>query len=129
MLDHPIFGILGPGLIGGFVLALLIFRLQRRTSTEVSADPFARNGNSSDVINMAHIRVAGIGGLGLVAMAVAVALNVPRIGQTLAIGAVAGIVLAAFLVVRRRKSGVLSSSSAHPGANTVLKIRHDKFVL
>ena len=102
MLDHPVFGILGPSLLGGLVIALLIFRLQRRTSTEVSPDPLARDGISSDFINMAHIRVAGIGGLGLVAMAVVVAFDVPRIGQTLAVGAVAGSALAVVLIALRR---------------------------
>lgn len=103
MLDHPIFGILGPGLLGGLALALLIFRLQRRTSRQASTHPFTCDGISSDIINMSHIRVAGIGGLGLVAMAAAVAVNVPRIGQTLAIGAVAGTVLAAVLITLRTR--------------------------
>ena len=39
---------------------------------------------------MAHIRVAGIGGLGLVAMAGVVAWNVPEIRVAMAIAVVAG---------------------------------------
>ena len=77
---------------------------------------------STDVINAARIRVAGIGGLGLVAMAATVAFFVPRIGQTLAVGLGLGVALAAFLIVRRRRKGPLPSSGAQPGANTILAI-------
>jgi hypothetical protein len=71
---------------------------------------------------MSSITVAGIGGLGLVAMAAAVALDVPRIGQTLAIGAVCGVLIAAFMIYRRRSSGSLPSSGQQMGANTTLSI-------
>lgn len=77
---------------------------------------------STDVINAARIRVAGIGGLGLLAMALIVAYNVPRIGLTLAVGAVAGVALAAALILLRRKSGALPTSGERPGANTILSI-------
>jgi hypothetical protein len=122
MFVDPVTLMLVPGVLGGLILAWLIARLGRRTSTPVSGDAFTRNGRSSDVINMAHIRVAGIGGLGLVAMAAAVAFNVPRIGQALAIAAVAGIALAAVLIALRRGAGALPSSGARPGANTILAI-------
>jgi hypothetical protein len=56
----------------------------------------------TDPINMAHIRVAGIGGLGLVAMAGVVAWNVPEIGRAVAVAAVAGVALAVALIVWRR---------------------------
>jgi hypothetical protein len=77
---------------------------------------------STDVINAARIRVAGIGGLGLLAMALVVAINVPRIGLTLAAGALAGVALAAVLIVLRRKAGPRPTSGGRPGANTVLAI-------
>jgi hypothetical protein len=118
----PVTLVLVPGVLGGLIVAWLVFRLQRRSSTAVSTDAFTRNGRASDVINMAHIRVAGIGGLGLVAMAATVAFNVPRIGQALAIAAVAGAALAAVLIAWRRKTGALPSTGARPGANTVLAI-------
>ena len=122
MFVDPVTMVLVPGVLGGLILAWVIFWRQSRSSTPVSPDVFTRNGRSSDVINMAHIRVAGIGGLGLVAMAATVALNVPRIGQALAIAAVAGAVFAAVLIAWRRKAGALPSSGARPGANTVLAI-------
>ena len=85
----------------------------------------APDSNSSfrtDVINAARIRVSGIGGLGLVAMALVVAWNVPRIGQELAIGGLLGVALAAVLILRRRHTGPLPTSGGRSGANTVLSI-------
>jgi hypothetical protein len=55
-------------------------------------------------------------------MALAVAIGVPRIGQSLAIGLAAGVLLAAILIVRRRARGPLPSSGQGSGANTVLAI-------
>jgi hypothetical protein len=114
----PVTLILVPGFIGGAALAAIIFRLQRPdgNADHVRFPP-------TDVINAAHIRVAGVGGLGLVAMATAVALAVPRIRLTLAIGCVLGFGLAAALIsYRRRRSGPLPSSGRSGGANTVLSI-------
>lgn len=85
-------------------------------------DPFTRGPLSTNVINMSRIRVAGIGGLGLVAMAVTVALNVPRIGQTLLAGLMLGAMLAVVLILRRRRRGPMPSSGRHAGANAVLSI-------
>ena len=59
---------------------------------------------SPDHINMAHIRVAGVGGLGLVAMAAVVAWNVPEIGDVMAFALVAGVVLAVALIAWRRRT-------------------------
>ena len=52
---------------------------------------------------MAHIKVAGVGGLGLVVVALAVALDVPEIGQSQAISAVLGILFAVGLIIWRRR--------------------------
>ena len=57
-----------------------------------------------DHINMAHVRVAGLGGLGLVAMAGVVAWNVPAIGVVTLTALVSGVVLAAALIVWRRRA-------------------------
>jgi hypothetical protein len=59
---------------------------------------------STDVINIAHIRVAGIGGLGLVAMAAVVAWNVPAIGTAVAMALTAGVVLGVGLIVWRGRA-------------------------
>jgi hypothetical protein len=77
---------------------------------------------TGDVINMARIRVAGVGGLGLVAMALFVAFNVPRIGQSMTLGFALGAVFAVILILRRRHQGPMPSSGQSLGANTVLSI-------
>lgn len=64
-------------------LALLLFRFQAPRS---SMDPFSREALSTHIINIAHIRVAGVGGLGLVAMALVVAWFLPRVWQHLRSG-------------------------------------------
>ncbi len=57
----------------------------------------------TDPINIAHIRVAGIGGLGLVAMAALVAWYVPSIRIAMLLALPLGILLAAGLIVWRRR--------------------------
>jgi hypothetical protein len=89
---------------------------------ERASSPDGSNPFPTDVINAARIRVAGIGGLGLVAMALVVAWNVPRIGQELAIGGLLGVALAVALILRRWRIGPLPSSGQRAGANTVLSI-------
>lgn len=108
------------GGLGGLAIAWLILKLQRRGSGRAD-DPFAHM-SGTDVINMAHIRVAGVGGLGLVAMAAAVAIWVPRIGQSLALGLALGAGFALFLILRRRRTGPMPSSGQRAGANTALSI-------
>jgi hypothetical protein len=119
---HPFVFIVGLGFLGGLVIAFLFLTLQRRSRTGASVHMVASEPVSADVINVSRIRVAGVGGLGLVAMAAAVALNVPRIGQSLAAGLVLGTVSAAVLILWRRHTGPLPSSAAHAGANTTLAI-------
>lgn len=103
--------------IGGVIAAAVVRHLQRPVG---SLDPF--HDRRTDVINAARIRVAGIGGLGLVAMAATVALFTPRNRLTLTIGCLLGIALAAILIWRRRRSGALPSSGRSAGANTTLSI-------
>jgi len=110
-----------PGVLGGIVIAFLFVRLNLGRHARASADAFSREPVSTDVINAARIRVAGVGGLGLVAMALVVAVFVPRIGLSLAIGLVLGGMLAAVLILRRRE-GPMPSSGRRPGANTMLSI-------
>jgi len=119
----PVTLVLVPGLLGGLVFALLFARLRRRRSgSEPPPDAFRNQPLSTDVINMAHIRVAGVGGLGLVATALWVAWFVPRIGQTLAVGLVFGVLIAVALILRRRRHGAMPSSGRRAGANTTLAI-------
>ena len=74
---------------------------------------------------MAHIKVAGAGGFGLVIVALATGLDVPEIGQTVLLGFTLGVVLAAGLIVwRRKRGGPMPSSGGQMGANTMLSIDH-----
>ena len=117
----PVLMMLIPGVLGGVVIAVLLRRLPWHAEQGHVAPPVDQP-LSSGAINMAHIRVAGEGGLGLVAIAVASAVFVPRIGQTIGLGFVLGAVLAVGLVVWRRRTGPLPSSSRHPGAHGDLGI-------
>jgi hypothetical protein len=110
-----------PGLVGGLVLGIALLALHRRPGTDVAAAA-ASEPVSTDFINMAHIRVSGVGGLGLVATALAVGIYIPELRWALAIGLVLGILLAALLILRRRRSGPMPSSGERGGANTMLAI-------
>jgi len=118
----PVTLIVVPGFLGGLVIVLFFIRRQRGRQTHASADAFSGEPLSTDVINIARIRVAGIGGLGLVAMALLVALVVPRIGQSLALGLVLGAMFATILILWRRRHGPMPSSGRRAGANTTLSI-------
>jgi len=112
------------GAAGGVVLALLLMLAHRLVPGRAKVDAFAqgREAGRTDVINISSIRVAGVGGLGLIVMALVLAWSIPRIGQTIALGAVLGAVMAAVLILRRRRLGPMPTSSGRPGANTTLSI-------
>ncbi len=114
--------ILVPSILGGLAIALLIARLQGRGSSMLS-DVSMERSPSTDVINISRIRAAGIGGLGLFAMALVVAWFVPRIGLTLGAGVLFGALLGVVMILRRR-TGPLPSSGGSAGANVVLSIDH-----
>jgi hypothetical protein len=118
----PVTVILVPGFLGGLVIALLLMKLQRRSHSCVLDDEARDEKLSSDAINRAHIRVAGVGGLGLVAMAIVVALTLPSIGWSMALGLVLGVLFAVVLILLRRRQGPMPSSGRHAGANTSLSI-------
>ena len=115
----PVLMMLIPGVLGGVVVALLLRRVHWTDDSGLIAPP-AGEPLSSGAINLSHIRVAGEGGLGLVAIAVASAIFVPRIGQTIGLGFALGAVLAVALIVQRRRRGPLPSSSRRPGAHSEL---------
>ena len=119
---NPITLIVVPGVVGGLAIALLIIKLHHRRRPDLTSAPVANQSVSTDVINMARIRVAGLGGVGLVAMALVVAWFVPRIGQTLMVGAVLGGALAVGLILHRRRAGPMPSSGRSAGANATLSI-------
>lgn len=109
------------GLLGGLVIAGMA-RLKTRRPSLVQPDAFADRAITTDVINIANIRVAGIGGLGLVAMAAVVALALPQVGRSLVIGLTLGAALAGLLILARRRTGSMPSSSRNAGAHALLPI-------
>jgi len=112
----------GPGLVGGLLVGLWLWVVhRRRTAGQVAPHP--EGGVLLDPINAARIRVAGVGGLGLVAMALVVAAFVPAIRISLAIAAPAGVVLGGALILWRRRSGPLPSSGQRPGAATIFALQ------
>ena len=112
--------ILIPGLIGGAILALLLARYGR--AAKEPPERLRLEFPNPGLINMARIRVDGFGGLGLFAMAVTVAIFVPRIRAEMTLALVLGLVLAAALIMWRRRRGPLTSSSDHPGAHMMFEL-------
>ena len=110
------------GVLGGLVFAGVSLAFQRRGSRPSLNLPYRPDPISIDMINMASIKVAGIGGLGLVAMAATVALGIPRIAESIAVGIGLGAVGAVIVILRRRRTGAMPSSGRGLGANTTLRI-------
>jgi hypothetical protein len=117
---EPLIVILAPGVIGGLLVAVFLIRFQ---GAAASGAPAGRlDPPSTSLINMARIRVAGGGGLGMVAMATVVAIFVPRIRFSMVVGLVLGGVLATALIAYRRRQGSWSSGGRHPGAHSLFAI-------
>ena len=74
------------------------------------------------MINMAHIRVAGIGGLGMVAVSAVIAIYVPEIRYALSTGVALGAALAAFLIVLRAKHRAATPGQGGPHADAMLPL-------
>ncbi|MEP6915131.1 MAG: hypothetical protein ABJC89_05770 [Acidobacteriota bacterium] len=120
---EPLLIILVPGVLGGAMLALLIrFNWRRAPSTVV---PRRLEAPTPTLINMAHIKVEGVGGLGMVAVVVIVALSEPSIRLATIVGAVLGAALALVLIAKRRHDGGLPSVGDGPGDRSVLGLDAD----
>jgi cadmium resistance protein CadD (predicted permease) len=101
-------------LVGGASLALLVRagRNIRRRPTVAVADAFARDAFSTDTVNIAHVRVAGLGGLGLVLVSLVVTFQYALLTAAAIAGLVGGIICGAALILHR--SHRLGSSTAVP---------------
>ena len=110
---EPLLMILVPGVIGGIVLSLFITRLKRTTPPTFVPKRLA--APSPSLINMASIKVEGLGGLGMVAAVIAVAIADPRIRLATIIAGVLGGGLALVLIRARRSSGGLHSGDDPDG--------------
>jgi hypothetical protein len=118
----PVMSLIVPGFVGGLFVALWLVRANRRSRRVGQTLASGGDVSTTDAINIAHIKVAGVGGLGLVVMALVVAAFIPSIGVALAIGAALGTIFALVLILWRRQAGPMKSSGRRPGANTTLSI-------
>lgn len=109
------------GVVGGLAMAAWLFRFNREHLRN-PLDTAVHQERPTDIINMAHIRVEGVGGMGMVLMAIAVALGIPQVGKSMAAGLLLGALFAVALIRWRRKAGPMPSSGQRPGANTTLAI-------
>ena len=122
---EPLLIILVPGLFGGLVLALLPIALNRQKPPSIVV-PRRLEAPTPSLINMAHIKVEGIGGLGMVAAVVAVAIADPRIRLATIIAGGLGIGLAWLLIAIRRRSGGMPWSGDGTDNRFTLRIDSDE---
>jgi hypothetical protein len=121
---EPLLIILVPGLLGGLVLALLIAGTRLKPPSTVV--PHRLSPPSPAMINMANIRVEGIGGLGMVAAVVAVAVADPRIRLATILAVVLGVGLALVLIRLRRGTGALPSSGDGTDDRSILHLDRER---
>jgi len=96
-------GVLVASLLGGVLVALFLrWTPAGHVPSAVVPDPFKRDMFSADVVNIAHIRVAGVGGLCLVIAAAAVVLEFRLLTAAMAVGLVGGVVTGISLIAYRR---------------------------
>lgn len=99
---EPLLLVLIPGLFGGLVLSWLIGRHQ--STTPPTFVPRRLEAPSPSLINMSSIKVEGLGGLGMVAAVIAVAIADSRIRLAMIIALVLGGGLALGLIAIRRRN-------------------------
>jgi len=116
----PLLFILIPGLLGGLVLALLIAVSGRGTAPTFVPRRLA--APSPTLINMATIRVEGLGGLGMVGAIVVVAISDPRIRLATILALVLGGGLSLVLIATRRRIGPLPSTAGGIKGRSVLRL-------
>jgi hypothetical protein len=120
---EPLLILLVLGLFGGLALALVIARDRR--GTPPTFVPRRLAAPTPALINMANIRVEGIGGLGMVAAVIAVAIADSRIRAAIIIALVLGGGLALALIALRRRGGPLPSAGDGPDDRSLLHINTD----
>jgi hypothetical protein len=74
---------------------------------------------------MNSIKVAGLGGLGLVILSLVVALNFRLTAVVLVLGLAGGTLGALLVILYRRRHGPMGSSSQGPGARVMLEDTRD----
>jgi hypothetical protein len=88
--------------VGGAGIALLLV-IGSRARRRFTSDPFEGTAFSSDAVNFAHVRVAGVGGAGLVVLSIGVALQFQLTTIVLALGLAGGLAWALVLIRLRQR--------------------------
>ena len=104
------FFLIGP--IGGAAVAIVLALLNANRAPLAVPDPFVRDLNRFDVVNIAHIRVAGVGGLGLMLAALVVVLQFQLLTVAYALGILGGIAGGMALIHYRRTHKSVRPSQA-----------------
>jgi hypothetical protein len=103
-IDPAIGWIIPIALGGGAVIAAVLHAAQSRgRHAAPSPDSFVHEG--ANIINFAHVRVAGIGGLALVLVTAVVALQYQVTSVVLAAGVIGGAVAGIVMILYRRRHG------------------------
>jgi len=106
----PFAGIAMLGIAGGGLIAVILhWKLLEWSTPRASTDSFAGRA-PTEIVNMSSVRVAGIGGFGLVIVAFAMAFQFYEVALLICNGIIGGIVIAAILRQRRLRHGVFPSS-------------------
>jgi hypothetical protein len=98
-------GFLAVSLLGGVATALVLAGTNRHRPRPAAADPFARDVFTADIVNIAHVRVAGLGGLGLVLVSVFVTFQYQLVAASVIAGLAGGLVYAGALILYRARRG------------------------
>lgn len=110
ILDFTVAWFVIPAAIGGAATGVLLFlthRAHQAPHLENATD--APASVPTGIFNMSSVSPAGIGGLGLIAMALLMAVTYERIGESLALGLAGGMTAAVFLIHYRRRHGIFNS--------------------
>lgn len=89
--------------IGGAVLATMLYSSEVPRVASTSHDPFAKDVFAADSLNLAHVRVSGVGGTGLLLVSFLVALQYELLTAALIAGVCGGLMLASALISYRRR--------------------------
>ena len=93
---------------GGALIAAVLIATQSRTRDAIpSHDSFAHGG---PVIDISQVRVAGLGGLGLVIVSGIVALQFQLISAAVIAGAIGGAVAGVVMILYRRRRGTSATA-------------------
>jgi hypothetical protein len=103
-----------PGLVGGCLFGAILIGTRETGHVEPDADVL-RTGQPATVMNIAHVQVAGFGGLALVATCALVALQYEALTIAMATGLIGGVLGAVTTIVYRRHHPTVPDDGVHIG--------------